>query len=553
MHPPEESNFPPRPQSVDSAGGELEVYAGQVVGGGRFRLEKRIGRGGMGVVWLAFDQRLQENVALKFLSARIRSNPTALLAMRRETSRSHSLSHPHILRTHDLHEGVDDPAFISMEYVDGLNLHQLAREREKGAFPWEQVKQWAAPLCGALDYAHSRGVIHRDLKPANLMLDERRELKLADFGLADVLSGPADREFRSTGGTFAYMSPQQLSGAPGTVADDVYSLGACLYELLAGVPVFTGPNIAERVARDPATSLQETLEERGVTPTIPEEVEDIILRCLSKDPRKRPGSAGAVMELLGVAARVELPRGRESARRALLWSGVNVGPVNRRRLRMLAGGAVAIALASLGGYQWRNRTIPRHDLDLRTAPVRASSIEILPSYPVDAFAAAKAFDGIHRITTGMLDPNDQHRWTTATGLTPDEWIAVDLGADMRLEQIVIDWEQAHAKDYTLRVRTSAEGFVDNPADWRVAGGVRGFHELAGGSVNALTNREDVTFDFLKERVQIAPWVHADTTWCEPGLPLARHVMVHCTARGGNPGVYSIHEITIAAHPEKKGR
>jgi serine/threonine protein kinase len=194
----------------------------------------------MGTVWLAFDERLKEPVALKFLSGRIRGNPAALDAMRRETSRSHSLSHQNIVRIHDLYEFENEPPFISMEYVDGLNLHDLAREEPNRAFAWRKVLPWIPQLCGALNYAHSRGVIHRDLKPANLMLDRDGELRLADFGLATAATESSQEREGQISGTPAYMSPQQLCGTPADFTDDIYSLGACVFELLAGVPVFKG-------------------------------------------------------------------------------------------------------------------------------------------------------------------------------------------------------------------------------------------------------------------------------------------------------------------------
>ena len=141
---------------------EFSFAPGQRVGAGRFRLERLIGRGGMGTVWLALDERLKEPVALKFLAQRIRDNSMALDSMRKETSRSHSLSHQHIVRVHDLYESAGEPAFISMEFVDGKNLHELGRARPNNAFGAEEVARWTRQLCAALGYAHSRGVIHRD-------------------------------------------------------------------------------------------------------------------------------------------------------------------------------------------------------------------------------------------------------------------------------------------------------------------------------------------------------------------------------------------------------
>ncbi len=197
---------------------------------GRFVLVKRLGRGGMGEVWLARDERLREPVALKFLPPEIRGDPTALDDLRRETARSHKLSHPHIVRIHDLHEDPDGTAFIVMEYIDGPTLAALRLEQPSRVLSWEYLRPLVAQLCAALEYAHGENVIHRDLKPANLMVDSRGRLKLADFGIAAVASDSMSRVSvrHSTSGTLPYMSPQQVTGERPRAADEIYSLGATL-------------------------------------------------------------------------------------------------------------------------------------------------------------------------------------------------------------------------------------------------------------------------------------------------------------------------------------
>ena len=435
-----------------------------------------------------------------------------------------------------------------MEHVDGSNLHQLARERDSRAFPWDQVKDWVRPLCAALDYAHSRGVIHRDLKPANVMIDSKGQLKLADFGLAEVIQNPDDGANLLTGGTLCYMSPQQLSGAPAAVTDDVYSLGACLFELLSGVPVFTGADVRSRIDFEPAQSLFATLEERGITHSMPEDVDDAILRCLSKSPQRRPQSAGALLALLGIGADA-IPASRPdtaSPRKLELLFGWFA------RTRPWAHAALITALllvAGVSSYLQQPRRVGKPGLNLRTAPVRASSVHELHFGDTRIHGAEKAFDGVHRITVAASDPNDSHRWVSSSVVADhEEWIAVDLGADMELEEIVLDWEEAYAKNYTVRTLTSAQGFDDNLARWIVVGEVQGFREVVARSVNDLKSIEDVVFDFEMGRIYVADWMAASRTQIKPGLPVARYVMLNCTARGGNPGVYSVHEMKIVAHP-----
>jgi len=166
-----------------------ELVPGQKVGGGRYTLVRFLGKGGMGVVWLAQDGRLDEQVALKFLAGEIAYNPEALEDMRRETCKSRKLSHPNIIRIHDLHEGEGELPFISMEYIEGAALSSIKAQRPNRLFPWPEIQPLMKQLCEALDYAHAQKVIHRDLKPANMLVTRDGVLKLADFGIRVNLLG----------------------------------------------------------------------------------------------------------------------------------------------------------------------------------------------------------------------------------------------------------------------------------------------------------------------------------------------------------------------------
>lgn len=284
------------------------LASGFLVGGGRFSLLREVARGGMGVVWLAHDERLMASVALKFLPDKVRSNPAALTELRYETSKSRMLSHPNIIRIYDLYEAPDEAAFISMEFVDGPNLWLLRSQQPGRVFPWEYVKPIVRQLCAALDYAHSEKVIHRDLKPGNMLLDDRKRLRLADFGIASW-----DMEFttnegrRRTSGTPSYMSPQQIEGHGARVTDDIYALGATLYELLSGYPPFYQNDVIYQVCHVLATPLSERLADLEVDNDVPAEVAAMIMACLSKEPEKRPQSARAVAEWISYAERVALP------------------------------------------------------------------------------------------------------------------------------------------------------------------------------------------------------------------------------------------------------
>jgi hypothetical protein len=304
-----EDEKPTPDPSLPEKEASADLAAGFLVGGGRFSLLRELARGGMGVVWLAHDERLGAPVALKFLSEAVRANPVALNDLRQETKKSRMLSHPNIIRIYDLYEAPDEAAFISMEYVDGPSLWVLRSRQPQGFFYWDYLKPIVKQLCEALDYAHSEGVIHRDLKPANMLLDERQRLRLADFGIAArVFESPAnDTERHRASGTVSYMSPQQIEGTGARVTDDIYALGATLYELLSGHPPFYQNDIAYQVRNVLATPLSERLADLEVENDVPPAVAAMIMACLSKNPEKRPQSARAVAEWIGLTDGTALP------------------------------------------------------------------------------------------------------------------------------------------------------------------------------------------------------------------------------------------------------
>src|SRR5580658_3365798 len=282
---------------------------GFLVGGGRYTLLRQIARGGMGVVWLAQDERLNESVALKFLSSAVRNDTAELARLRQETQKSRKLTHANIIRIYDLYEAPGELAFISMEYVNGPNLWDAMTQQPNGVFAWADLKPLVRQLCEALAYAHGERVIHRDLKPTNLMLAENRRLKLADFGLAAVAMQveAASVERRFGGGTLTHMSPQQLAGDVAAVTDDIYALGATLYDLLSGQPPFYEGNIGHQLRHNTPAPLQERLAALAAPNEAPAEVAAMIMACLAKDPANRPQSALAVAEWIGLADKESTP------------------------------------------------------------------------------------------------------------------------------------------------------------------------------------------------------------------------------------------------------
>jgi serine/threonine protein kinase len=216
---------------------------------GRYTLIKVLGRGGMGIVWLAHDEELERDVALKFLPDLIIHDAAVLSDLKRETRRCLELTHKNIVRIYDfVHD--ERSGCISMEYIDGDTLSNLRCAKERKVFEAAELTDWMSQLCDALEYAHNYAhIIHRDLKSANLMVNQRGELKVSDFGIARSLGDSMSAITMAGGrsGTLSYMSPQQLEGERGTHLDDIYSLGASVYELLTSKPPFYAGNIDRQI------------------------------------------------------------------------------------------------------------------------------------------------------------------------------------------------------------------------------------------------------------------------------------------------------------------
>jgi len=269
----------------------------------RYVLNRVLGRGGMGIVWLATDEKLELSVALKLLPEVIKLDAKALDQLKRETSRSLDLTHTHIVRTYGLLQD-QTVAAISMEYIDGYTLSTLRVEQPHRVFETAQLAGWVTQMIEALEYAHRTvKLVHRDLKPANLLVTVGGELKVADFGIAQSIDDSIglDLTQSSPSGSLVYMSPQQAMRESPQASDDIYAFGVTIYELLTSKPPFYRGDILRQLNTIIPPSMRERRVELEIQGTfIPPEWEKTIAACLAKDPKERPESMAKVGQMLGL-------------------------------------------------------------------------------------------------------------------------------------------------------------------------------------------------------------------------------------------------------------
>jgi serine/threonine protein kinase len=328
---------------------------------GPYRLVEPMGRGGMGVVWRAWDERLKRPVAVKHIRADAQFTELRQ-RLWREAQAAARLNHSAIVHIYDLVESPDGD-WIVMELVEGQTLRKLIQE--KGCLPLEQVIRLGLDICEGLAEAHSHGILHRDLKASNVMVTPAGRAKILDFGLAKQLpqvDGGEDQEISisATGlvvGTSYAMSPEQVQGLPLDARSDLFSLGSLLYEMLAGEPPFRAATSAASQASVLIFQPPPLVEAR---PGVPQELADLVDHLLEKDPRSRPQSADEVSRTLaglsGISAPDEDSLPSTVAELALVQlperlpvsmeAGAGVGLV--RRIRDITSGAIVIAIPRAG-------------------------------------------------------------------------------------------------------------------------------------------------------------------------------------------------------------
>ncbi|CAN5569686.1 hypothetical protein BH24ACT21_BH24ACT21_14020 [soil metagenome] len=301
--------------------------AGRVLGG-RYRVDDRLGKGGMAVVYRAEDALLGRKVALKILHRHYAEATYFQKRFKQEARAMASMDHENIVKIYDICQDEDVPLIVA-EYVGGEDLGALLSQQPENRLDEKRARKICAQLLKALSYAHQRGIIHRDVKPSNVLMTTEGVVKVADFGIARIVEEEDAEEPGEIVGSARYMSPEQLQGGEATPRSDVYSVGILLYHCLTGRPPFSGDLdslVRQQLHQEPAPP-------RELNRGISLHMEAVILRSLAKDPADRYPSARAMLEDLQGGRREEIvPQTLGIPRRAI-----------RRRSRM--GSFVALMFA----------------------------------------------------------------------------------------------------------------------------------------------------------------------------------------------------------------
>jgi tRNA A-37 threonylcarbamoyl transferase component Bud32 len=367
---------------------------GDVVLPDRYRVVRRIARGGMGTVWCAEDAALGRRVAIKLLAEQFIDDERAVRRFKREARTAARLSgHPNVVTIYDVGETVparEEPRgrpFIVMENLPGGTVADALRV---GAVQREDAMRWLFDAAAALDYAHGRGVVHRDIKPGNLLLDGDRTLHVADFGIARIGTDDTITRTGQVLGTAAYISPEQALGSPATEASDRYSLAVVAFELLAGERPFSGDHFSLQALQHaeneppPASSRNRDL---------PAAVDHVLARGMAKQPDTRWPSASAFAQALEGALR-EQPTdpmiGRAARARAAAAAPSAAAP-------SAAAPSAAAPAAAPGAGEWTPRITNRRRR--RTSPKRPRRGAAIAAIAASAFAVGAAIGATGGTTT----------------------------------------------------------------------------------------------------------------------------------------------------------
>jgi len=401
------------------AAGTSRFAPGSIIAG-RYRLVALLGRGGMGEVYRADDLTLDQPVALKFLPEGVGTDPDKLAQFHNELRTARQVSHKNVVRLYDLGE-TGGRRFLTMEYVDGEDLASLLRRI--GRIPQDKAIELARQLCAGVAAAHERGVLHRDLKPANVMIDGDGNIRITDFGIATSgMDSGTEPKFDSVpdaafAGTPQYMAPEQLNGQPATVRTDLYALGLVLFEIFTGRRAYDAKTLGDLKQLHDTGSVTTP---SSVVPDLDPTVERVILRCLDKDPQKRPGSALAVAAALpgGDPLAAALAAGETPSPAMLVAAGESEALGVGRGLAALA--AVVVGLFVLIFLASRFTLVGRVPLDKPPAVLADRAQQFLKSVGYNDPVADSAY--------GFARSDVFLQWLATVDNRPERWDILSTGS-----------------------------------------------------------------------------------------------------------------------------
>lgn len=274
------------------------IVKGQKIDG-RYQIIRNIGEGGMANVYLAFDTILEREVAVKILRGDLANDEKFVKRFQREAKAASSLNHPNIVEMYDVGED-NGNYFIVMEYIDGRTLKTLIKKR--GTLSLSEVVDIMLQLTSAIACAHDSYIIHRDIKPQNVLILEDGRVKITDFGIAIALNSAELTQTNSVMGSVHYLPPEQANGSGATIKSDIYSLGILMYELLTGKLPFKGENAVEIALKQMKEQIPSICEQNN---TIPQSIENIVLKACAKNPKNRYESVSAMNMDLKAALKEE--------------------------------------------------------------------------------------------------------------------------------------------------------------------------------------------------------------------------------------------------------
>jgi len=422
------------PQTLGLSGSEI----------GQYRILEKVGGGGMGVVYQAYDARLDRIVALKFLPPHLLADQAAKARFAQEAKAASALDHPNICTIHDIGETQDGRLFIAMRYYAG---ETLKKKIARGEIQLAEAVDYTIQAARGLEKAHAAGIVHRDIKPANLLVTEENVVKILDFGIAKM-GGSNLTETGATMGTVAYMSPEQIRGEEVDQQTDVWALGAVLYEMITGDPPFSGGS-------NPALIYSVLKSEPDLRAIVDPGVRVVVTTCLRKDRRERFGSVQELGDALELVAEGVEPE-------------VLTLPRRRRRVPALAVGLTAAGAVVVGLIAWFLMSPVKFVV---SSPVERPMLVVLPFENLGDAKDQYFSDGLAEELSTRLSSTGSFgviSRTTANRYRGTSKTAMEIGKELGVDYVIggsVRWDSLATGSRRVRIAPYLDRVADDRQIW----------------------------------------------------------------------------------------